>query len=1057
MSGHTWLWAVVLASILIFQVGSFGNTISPSATSEVESQANDSSLNVSSSSDSNSSLDRNTSSELDEQKIQFQGSLDCLLAEKPDCSPTVDETSEFQWGDVSIHIVVPDNPHPQSSESWTVEEFEQIKGLFKLNTIKQGNVLESNNDVSGPKIQSVPCDLDQDSAANAVYQFLKDSFFQKYMPGLGGAKLLLTSCTVDEGISETKVEITAILELLNGQLKVHKIVLIFSAEIIKIPTSVGVAEPIQYASTGCPAPNTIAFFDKGGAVGCTDVHPPPLANETQPDPSLSLPSQVGPSSIWINAVMNEIESGKYFHQDANNFVEQIRNFANDVRERDGTDWAVVVFVVDGSNDPDGLFGDGATAWSQIGGPYIVLSNRLGAYGFDNKDGIFLHEFLHSFYALDEYQGSFDDKEIAGYLGIRNLNHEDFSGGPYTGNMSIMKRIQDFRPNVNFMIEDPSPNEIQESDRREDPPGSGNTVCQSLRHEISIGSGIRSTFGFASNLLCSGAPIPARIFDESTNPPLRSSYVWVNCCFLGTPHKYWQLNILINENAHYRWGTYYWNEFGNNAAIAFEFLDKQGNPMAGTYREKPIPNLTTWQFQSVEFDTPQNAGQVVIYPTRCLNSVCKVAADRNYVLTGDWVFRHEIDQFAAHMLGFRDVDGDSLIDIVDTFPAIKMEQFAPRITLTLDENFFSSNVYDCLFETPKGSGNIYVDFGFETNQDAQVVDRRGPCRQVVDIDLVGRDPVVTIGLERCIDNPPGACGRFDEPPPPASIDIQASDNFGELDDAVNIQLAQPGQPFLLVQAEEGSTPINGTAVSVFPSDPNGNSGGLTPFKMFYATDYRMGDPIPGYAFDVPQRNLNPFGSHNSVTINKIIQTQYCRDEGKPTCDNWVDTHASDGFFDEAGEDFVFTPAVRPGINTIFVRANNTVGNLSGEDPFPLTPTVKAIVLNVSTVGPPECGGKVFASVITGTSQNDVLLGTSAADLILGFEGNDEIRGKGSADCLLGGDGNDIIYGNRGADTILGGEADDTLLGGRGNDKLDGGDDFDTCKGGAGTNTKKNCEA
>lgn len=95
-----------------------------------------------------------------------------------------------------------------------------------------------------------------------------------------------------------------------------------------------------------------------------------------------------------------------------------------------------------------------------------------------------------------------------------------------------------------------------------------------------------------------------------------------------------------------------------------------------------------------------------------------------------------------------------------------------------------------------------------------------------------------------------------------------------------------------------------------------------------------------------------------------------------------------------------------------------------------------------------------ATIPGTSGNDNLAGTSAADLILGDQGNDNIVGNGGQDSLYGGMGNDfiiygsgsssdltsaIVYGGAGSDTIEGNDnyslGNNTIYGGTGNATTD----------------------
>lgn len=86
--------------------------------------------------------------------------------------------------------------------------------------------------------------------------------------------------------------------------------------------------------------------------------------------------------------------------------------------------------------------------------------------------------------------------------------------------------------------------------------------------------------------------------------------------------------------------------------------------------------------------------------------------------------------------------------------------------------------------------------------------------------------------------------------------------------------------------------------------------------------------------------------------------------------------------------------------------------------------------------------ITTAQITGTDQNDILVGSDFADNILGMGGDDILYGGAGNDRLQGGDGNDILYGDGGDDLMDGGAGDDTLTGGGGADTLQGGAGNDT---------------
>ena len=77
------------------------------------------------------------------------------------------------------------------------------------------------------------------------------------------------------------------------------------------------------------------------------------------------------------------------------------------------DWAFTVFLVDNSNDADGLFSDGYHAYAYLGGPFTVRPHlRPGGPPGPMLNSVFAHEMGHIFYATDEYDGM---TEYSGYL------------------------------------------------------------------------------------------------------------------------------------------------------------------------------------------------------------------------------------------------------------------------------------------------------------------------------------------------------------------------------------------------------------------------------------------------------------------------------------------------------------------------------------------------------------------------------------------------------------------------------------------------------------------
>lgn len=70
-------------------------------------------------------------------------------------------------------------------------------------------------------------------------------------------------------------------------------------------------------------------------------------------------------------------------------------------------------------------------------------------------------------------------------------------------------------------------------------------------------------------------------------------------------------------------------------------------------------------------------------------------------------------------------------------------------------------------------------------------------------------------------------------------------------------------------------------------------------------------------------------------------------------------------------------------------------------------------------PSECSSLSLANIITdgsGTTDNDLVLGTSGADSINGSDGND---------CLVAGSGDDTLDGGAGTDICIGGDGTDSF--------------------------------
>lgn len=90
-------------------------------------------------------------------------------------------------------------------------------------------------------------------------------------------------------------------------------------------------------------------------------------------------------------------------------------------------------------------------------------------------------------------------------------------------------------------------------------------------------------------------------------------------------------------------------------------------------------------------------------------------------------------------------------------------------------------------------------------------------------------------------------------------------------------------------------------------------------------------------------------------------------------------------------------------------------------------------------------------VTGTSADDMLIGSDCADRITGLGGNDVIDARGGNDIVVTGPGDDHIVGGAGNDQIDAGAGNDIVFGGAGNDVIHGGDGNDSLHGGDGHDT------
>ncbi len=120
--------------------------------------------------------------------------------------------------------------------------------------------------------------------------------------------------------------------------------------------------------------------------------------------------------------------------DANSIEEAVQQFNHAQRERLNTDWAFTIFVIDSSDDPDGLFASGgfAAAFAFAGGLFMVTPSTRPA-------STIAHEMGHIFWARDEYAGGGSWNDTRGYYDTQNLNAVTDNPDPnFQQQISIMR-------------------------------------------------------------------------------------------------------------------------------------------------------------------------------------------------------------------------------------------------------------------------------------------------------------------------------------------------------------------------------------------------------------------------------------------------------------------------------------------------------------------------------------------------------------------------------------------------------------------------------------------
>ena len=124
-------------------------------------------------------------------------------------------------------------------------------------------------------------------------------------------------------------------------------------------------------------------------------------------------------ALWIGGALEALGWGG-----ADRFT-GTQNLLNEMKARLDLDWAFAIYVVDSSEDPDGMFADGVYfAYAYLGGPFLVLTLDNDGWGIDNFASVCAHEMGHIFYALDQYASArVPCDRTSGYLDRETTNSE----------------------------------------------------------------------------------------------------------------------------------------------------------------------------------------------------------------------------------------------------------------------------------------------------------------------------------------------------------------------------------------------------------------------------------------------------------------------------------------------------------------------------------------------------------------------------------------------------------------------------------------------------------
>lgn len=133
---------------------------------------------------------------------------------------------------------------------------------------------------------------------------------------------------------------------------------------------------------------------------------------------------------WIPLVASRFVTPPMAPSDA-----AVRRWAHLTRETAGTDWGLVLYVVDSSNDADGRFQDGKAGGAMVSGPWAVVAYDAGDRGVDNLEALIAKMVGHVFGAGDESYNAATptagcrNDERYGYFRVANANCERTNPNP----------------------------------------------------------------------------------------------------------------------------------------------------------------------------------------------------------------------------------------------------------------------------------------------------------------------------------------------------------------------------------------------------------------------------------------------------------------------------------------------------------------------------------------------------------------------------------------------------------------------------------------------------